>query len=215
MPENLHWETVTPLLKDTLIKVMEEEAFQSFRLVGGTSLSLQLGHRVSVDIDLFTDVAYGSIDFNLIDNFLRKTFSYVSEPTKDVIAMGTSYFIGSNREDTVKLDVYYTDHFIQSELEIGTYRLATIEEIIAMKIDIIQRKGRKKDFWDLHELLITYTPAQMIALHALRYPYNHDEQLIKTNFTDFTEADDDFEPICLKGKYWELIKLDIVNAIQV
>lgn len=214
MPENLHWETVTPLLKDALTKVMEAEVFQSFRLVGGTSLSLQLGHRLSVDIDLFTDAEYGSIDFKRIDNFLRATFPYVSDPTEGIIAMGTSYFTGNSSEETVKLDVYYTDPFIQSLLEIGTYRLATIEEIIAMKIDIVQRKGRKKDFWDLHELITTYTPAKMIALHALRYPYNHDEQLIKTNFTDFTEADDDFEPICLRGKHWELIKFDLINAVR-
>ena len=82
-----------------------------------------------------------------------------------------------------------------------------------MKIDIVQRKGRKKDFWDIHELLGNHTPAQMIALHAQRYPYNHDENLIRTNFTDFSRADEDFDPICLRGKYWELIKLDIVEAL--
>ena len=214
MPESLHWKTVTPLLKDALTKIMEDDVFQSFRLVGGTSLSLQLGHRISVDIDMFTDSEYGSIDFNNIDSVLRKTFPYVSEPKEGVIAMGTSYFIGDNSEETVKLDLYYTDSFIQPALVIGQYRLATIEEIIAMKIDIVQRKARKKDFWDLHELITEYNPEQMIALHALRYPFIHDEPLIKINFTDFTDADDDFDPICLRGKHWELIKLDIVQVMQ-
>ena len=37
---------------------MELEELNSFRLVGGTSLSLQIGHRMSVDIDLFTDAVY-------------------------------------------------------------------------------------------------------------------------------------------------------------
>jgi hypothetical protein len=54
----------------------------------------------------------------------------------------------------------------------------------------------------------------MIELHKTRYPYNHDEGLIRANFTNFTIADDDFDPICLKGKYWELIKYDFVHAIQ-
>lgn len=212
MPEQLHWQTVAPLLKEALFKIMVSELFQSFRLVGGTSLSLQLGHRKSIDIDLFTDAPYESIDFGQIDEFLRKTFPYVSEPLKGVIGIGTSYLIGNDRGDAVKLDLYYTDPFIQPALHLVPYRLATKEEIIAMKIDIVQRGGRKKDFWDLHELMADYSPDQMIALHATRYPYNHEEQTIRANFTDFISADDDFDPICLKGKYWELIKLDIVQA---
>lgn len=54
----------------------------------------------------------------------------------------------------------------------------------------------------------------MIDLHKKRYPYSHKENEIRTNFTNFTIADDDFDPICLKGKYWELIKFDIVPALQ-
>jgi hypothetical protein len=42
---------------------MSEEIFSPFRLAGGTALSLQIGHRKSIDIDLFTDQIYGSIDF--------------------------------------------------------------------------------------------------------------------------------------------------------
>ena len=214
MPDRLFWNTVTPLLKSALTKIMDHGSFQEFRLVGGTSLGLQLGHRSSVDIDLFTDAPYDSIDFTVIDNFLRKTFAYVSVPQPGVIGMGMSYLIGDDENDSIKLDLYYTESFIQPELIITPYRLATIEEIIAMKIDIVQRGGRKKDFWDLHELLGQYSPSQMIALHKIRYPYNHNEGFIRANFTNFTIADDDFDPICLKGKYWELIKYDFVEVIQ-
>ncbi len=214
LPDRLCWNTVTPLLKTALTKMMSSGAFQPFRLVGGTSLSLQLGHRTSVDIDLFTASRYGSIDFSAIDTFLRGSFAYVSEPHAGVIGMGTSYLIGDDKNETVKLDLYYTDIFIQPELVIGAYRLATMEEVIAMKIDIVQRGGRKKDFWDLHELLDRYSPSQMMALHKIRYPFSHKEKTIRSNFTNFTTADDDFDPICLKGKYWELIKLDIIQALK-
>ena len=88
--------------------------------------------------------------------------------------MGTSYLVGKSRTDTVKVDLFYTDAFIQPALEIGPYRLATIEEIIAMKIEVVQRIARKKDFWDLHELLNSHTPSQMIALHEQQYPYGHE-----------------------------------------
>jgi hypothetical protein len=213
MPDRLYWKTVKPLLKEALTILTQHELFQPFRLVGGTSLSLQLGHRMSDDIDLFTDALYDSIDFGAIDTLLRNTFGYVSDLHPGPTGMGVSYLVGNSQKDTVKLDLFYTDTFIQPALEIGPYRLATIEEIIAMKIDIVQRKARKKDFWDLHELLNAHTPSQMIALHEQRYPYNHDEAVIRSNFIDFSRADEDFTPICLKGKHWELIKLDIVQAL--
>lgn len=93
-------------------------------------------------------------------------------------------------------------------------RMATTEEIIAMKIDVVQRVGHKKDFWDLHELLQNYNFSTMLALHLQRYPYWHDKELILKNLTNFELADDDFDPICLKGKYWEFIKEDIVDVVK-
>jgi Nucleotidyl transferase AbiEii toxin, Type IV TA system len=214
MPYKLHWNTVTPLLRSILNQLMSSKLFKSFRLVGGTSLSLQLGHRLSIDIDLFTDAPYGAIDFKELDVYLRNTFPYVSESGIELVGMGTSYFVGNNEEDAVKLDLYYTDSFIQSELIINGIRMASIEEIIAMKIDVVQRGGRKKDFWDLHELIGSYSFAEMVGLHALRYPYSHDAVLIKSNFTAFDNADEDFDPICLKGKYWELIKYEILQFVN-
>jgi len=65
----LHLNTVSDLLWDSLNKLMSVKEFNSFRIVGGTSLSLQLGHRESVDIDLFTDSEYGSIDFDKLEIF--------------------------------------------------------------------------------------------------------------------------------------------------
>ena len=59
----LQYKTVTPLLKKVLQQLMNEPLFTPFRLVGGTNLSLRYGHRLSVDIDLFTDSDYGSLDF--------------------------------------------------------------------------------------------------------------------------------------------------------
>ena len=91
--------------------------------------------------------------------------------------------------------------------------MATVEDIIAMKVDVIQRGGRKKDFWDLHELLDSYPLEKMLELHEERYPYDHNEALILNKFTDFAGADEDFEPICLRGKHWEIVKLDIMEVL--
>lgn len=67
----LYWNTVKPLLKKILNDIINEPVFLPFRLVGGIALSLQIGHRMSVDIDLFTDAEYGSIDFKAIREFLE------------------------------------------------------------------------------------------------------------------------------------------------
>ncbi|NRS87669.1 hypothetical protein HNQ02_000576 [Flavobacterium sp. 7E] len=192
---------------------MQSEIFNDFRLVRGTALSLQIGHRESIDIDLFSDADYGTLDFGSIENYLKENFKFV-DYLDTIPAMGKSYFIGEDKENTIKLDLYYTDSYIQPYIEVDGVRMATIEEIIAMKIDVVQRGGRKKDFWDLHDLLQLYNISQMLDLHEQRYPYTHDRDLIIQNFTSFDQADEDFNPICSKGKYWEFIKEDFEEIIN-
>ncbi|QRR02477.1 nucleotidyl transferase AbiEii/AbiGii toxin family protein [Dyadobacter sandarakinus] len=210
----LYYNTVNDLLGNCLSTLMAAKPFNPFRLVGGTSLSLQLGHRISVDIDLFTDAPYGSIAFEVLEHCLHHTFPYVSYSANILPGIGRSYTVGTDRSNVIKLDVYYTDPFIQPALVLDGIRMATVEEIIAMKMDVIQRGGRKKDFWDLHELLPKYNIDSMLALHQQRYKYIHDKTRILKNLTDFTQANDDFNPICLRGKYWEFIKEDIEEAVD-
>lgn len=91
--------------------------------------------------------------------------------------------------------------------------MATVEEIIAMKVDVVSRGGRKKDFWDLHEVLRQYDIAAMMALHQKRSEYTHDTEIIIRNFTSFDTSDNDFDPICLRGKQWVFIKEDLEDAV--
>ena len=210
----LHYNTITPLLHSILADLMLADVFKDFRLVGGTALSLHRGHRMSVDIDLFTDAEYGSVDFDAIDTYLRSNYSYVDTNNYDVIGMGKCYFIGDSQLKCIKLDLFYTDKFIDEIILIDGLRLASIEEIIAMKMDVILRTGRKKDFWDIHELKDNYSISEMIALHEKRYPYTHDREILKQKFKDFEDADGDFEPDCLRGKYWGFIKLDLIDFIN-
>ena len=210
----LYWNTVSHELRNALLKLMQANEFKEFRLVGGTALSLHLGHRISVDIDLFTDATYRSIDFDAIDSYLRNSFDYVVGDFGGNSGMGKSYLIGGSADQAIKLDVYYSmDPFFQDAIEQDGIRLATIEEIIAMKIDVVQRGGRKKDFWDLHELLPQYNVAAMIDLHRQRFEWTHDPKLILENFTNFQGADQDFDPICLRDKEWIFIKEDLEQAV--
>ena len=193
---------------------MAAKEFDEFRLVGGTGLSLYRGHRESVDIDLFTDAPYDSIDFSKIDSFLRMNYPYVDTSKDDIIGFGKSYFVGESKDNSIKLDVFYTDEFIDAVVVIDGIRLSSVEEIIAMKLDVIQRGGRKKDFWDIHELMDEYSIDKMFSLHEKRYPYGHDEVELKKNFVQFENADGDFDPVCLREKHWELIKIDIIDFVK-
>lgn len=69
-----------------------------------------------------------------------------------------------------------------------------------MKMNVVSRGGRKKDFWDLNMLLTEYPLAEMFALHE--------------RLTDFRMADEDPDPVCLRGLDWSDIKLDLVDAVK-
>jgi hypothetical protein len=210
----MYWNTVNPLLQKVLEETMSADIFAPFCLVGGTSLSLQIGHRMSADIDLFTDAEYGSIDFPAINQFFRDQYPYVDTNAGQEIGLGTSYYVGQSEAEAIKVDIYYIDNFIRPITDQDNIRLASIEDIIAMKLDIIGRGGRKKDFWDLHALQEDYPISHMINLYLERYPYGHSEEDIREGLTSFMIADDDFDPICLLGKHWELIKLDFVQWVS-
>lgn len=212
--ERLHRNTVSDTLWISLNKLMEIEELKNFRLVGGTSLSLQIGHRMSVDIDLFTDSAYDSIDFNRIDEVIGSTFAAVEMGYGGNNSMGKSYFVGTSKEDLVKLDIFYTDSFAFPVLIEQNIRFARLAEIAAMKLEVIGNNGRKKDFWDLHELMEYFSLNQMVEFYEKRYPYSSSKKEIVSQLTFFDSADEDFEPICHRNKYWELIKLDFVEAVQ-
>jgi predicted nucleotidyltransferase component of viral defense system len=215
METHLAYNTVNPLLISTLTDLMRNKTFDDFILVGGTALSLRIGHRISVDIDLFTGNPYDCVDYDAIEACFKAKYSYVNRPdVTNIVGMGRSYYVGNSSKESVKIDLFYTDAFIRPHSLIGNIRIASLDDLVAMKVDVIQRKGRKKDFWDLHELLGRYSLEQMIALHEERYPYSHDKATIINNFTDFEKADEDFNPVCLRGKFWEVIKADFLDEIN-
>ena len=212
--KNLYWNTVAPILKNVLQEIINEPIFKPFRLVGGTSLSLQLGHRISIDIDLFTDAEYGSIDYKAIREFLEIKYPFCVSRSLENVAFGTNFVVGNSITDCVKIDLYYTDDFIEKPIIIEDIRMATANEIIAMKLDVVLRGGRKKDFWDLHYFIDTISLEEMISLFKKRYPYNDDFIKIKKQLVNFEIADTEFEPICLLEKTWEIIKLDFYEFVR-
>lgn len=213
MQQRIYKETTSETLFLILEKIMDCRLLEHTRLVGGTSLSLQLGHRKSVDIDLFTAQDYGTLNFQSIDLWLSENFSYVDSTYFNHAVPGKSYFIGDSEADSIKLDIMYTDPYIRDPIIYNNIRLASSEDIAAMKLEVISDRGRKKDFWDIAELLDHYTLKDLISFYSEMFPWAEGNDLIP-KLTDFGRADDMEDPICLRGKAWELIKLDITEVVN-
>ena len=92
--------------------------------------------------------------------------------------------------------------------------MAAVDDIVAMKMDVIARGGHKKDFGDLHLLHNAYSIEQLLALYTARYPYGASREECLAGLTDFTKADGDPDPVCLENKIWQLIKLDFTDWVK-
>lgn len=197
---------------------MAEPMFNCFRLVGGTNLALRFNHRISTDIDLFTDVEYGSLDFSIFERWFNQKFPYFECTDKsDIIVMGRTYYIGEDSDNAIKLDMMYeNDKFLFDQQLYDGVIYADVREIAVMKMDAIFYGGRKKDFWDLHYLLFDQDMNlnELINLHSQRFFYQHDRDELINRLTDFSKADNEPDPICRLGKSWDIVKLDIIDAVQ-
>src|SRR5690349_3583153 len=81
---------------DLIKKLMADEKFKAFNLVGGTALALMIGHRISVDIDLFSTTAFNApqlgdhltTNYNVQEVQILKNgvFCYVNDVKIDLIA---------------------------------------------------------------------------------------------------------------------------------
>lgn len=211
--KKLHYQTVKPILKSTLERLMQIEEFSPFRLVGGTSLSLRYGHRMSDDIDLFTDAEYRSIDFHKLQDILRQIFPFCKGECGNLVSFGTSYLVGNNKEESVKLDLFYTDTFIRPIEHHDSIRMAAVDDIVAMKMEVVANSGRKKDFWDLHMLHNSYSLEDMLSLYESRYPYGASREECLKGLTNFAIADGDPDPTCLEDRVWQFIKLDFTDWV--
>ncbi|MCD8042459.1 MAG: nucleotidyl transferase AbiEii/AbiGii toxin family protein [Tannerellaceae bacterium] len=211
----LHYDTVSDNLKNYLLRLMSDCTFNCFRLVGGTALSLQLGHRVSIDIDLFTDIEYGTMDTDEISKALQRLFSYIEglESLKQS-SLGYTLRVGDSKDSCIKLDLFYTAEFLFPEEVVDGIRLASLQEIGAMKMSAITTRKEMKDFWDINELIQRYRITDLIKWGIDRDPYVLTKKLILESFGKIDEVDPDVPLKCLKGNYWEFVKEDLLEAIN-
>lgn len=152
--------------------------------------------------------------FNKLEEALLKIFPFVELPAIKEVGMGKSYFIGNNKKELVKLDLYYTDPFVFPCVFEQNIRFSSLKEVAAMKLEVIGQGGRKKDFWDVHELLETYSLADMLDFYIKRNPYGYSKEELLIKMIDFSVAEYEFTPNCFNDKDWEIIKLDFECLVE-
>lgn len=166
----LHLNTINKHLYEILKTVAVLPELKDFYLVGGTSLALQVGHRISDDLDFFTDKSFPVQEVrDLIINRFPNTQILSQKPT------GLTFSLpGENINDPrPKLEIYnWAVKFIRAKIIEDKISLASLEDIAAFKLDAICYRKEKKDFVDIAVLLNKFSFGQMMAFHKEKYPYS-------------------------------------------
>jgi predicted nucleotidyltransferase component of viral defense system len=202
----LHVETVEPSTLELLVTLQRLDSLKDSRLVGGTALSLQYGHRVSVDLDLF--VHDNAADFLTIIREIK------SKGFRMEIRKQSPNILISMIED-IKVDlVNYPYPWIDKEIKERNIVMATDKDIAAMKISAITNRGTKKDFIDLYYLLKNHTLEQILSFYTTKYSDGSIFMALKS-LTYFDDAESDISPRVLDTDYnWKQIKTTITNQVK-
>lgn len=198
----LHYETVDEGTLGLLKQLQSLDILSEMRLVGGTSLALQIGHRKSIDIDLFGIL---NVEFDILIDEL-KTLG-------EVVLLKNSKNIHSLLINDIKVDIVnYNYKWLTNKMTIDNIYFATIEDIAAMKLNAIMGRGSKKDFIDLYFILKNYTLTTLMDFYSKKY---HDGStfLVLKSLAYFEDADEQEMPFMFHNTSWQTIKNNIKKAL--
>lgn len=198
----LQTQTVVPNLLELLKKLMNEELFSEFNLVGGTSLALQLGHRNSIDIDLF-----GNQEINQ-ELFIEKLNSFgnlnVTQSTRNILI---------TKINEIKVDfVNYQYPLLNDFLVIDGVRMLSTKDIAAMKLNAIAGRGSKKDFIDLYFLLEEFSMKEILGFYNQKFN-DGSVFMVQKSLTYFEDANPQLQPQMFKPFDWEICKQKILEEV--
>lgn len=201
----LYLETISTSTLGLLIELQKLNSLKDTRLVGGTALSLQFGHRISVDLDLF---AYNSeFDFfSVVSEIKRKGFNIeIRKQSANVLI---------SMIENVKVDIVnYPYPWLDEKICKNEIFLATDKDIAAMKLAAITNRGTKKDFIDLYCLLKKYSLKQILSFYSAKYNDSSIFMVLKS-LTYFEDAEADILPNILDDKIsWENVKKTIIKEV--
>lgn len=200
---HIHTEAVSLNLLKLLQELMAVDYLRQFYLVGGTALALHYGHRKSIDLDLFSHVAFDaaelrehlSVEFNLSETSSRN-----------------NTVLGQIRQ--IKTDfIAHQYPLIEPVVEIDSLRLASPKDIAAMKLNAIANRGSKKDFWDYAELLTHFSHKELLGAYASKYP-QASQWTAEKSLSYFDDAENDPDPMDLSGRTWAEVKTTILQQLK-
>ena len=201
----LSYQTIKPDTLELLRRLMAEPLFSQTRLVGGTALALQIGHRSSVDLDLSGTIEE---DTDLTTEVLERIGPTV--PGK------CSAHIKTYRVCGVKTDIVGYDRYswIDSPVLEDGLRLASPKDIAAMKVNAIQGRGTRKDFVDMYFLIQNYGLDQVMEFYKTKYP-EYSEYRAMLSLTYFDDAEQNPMPEMFVDVSWEEMKRSILKSVEI
>lgn len=201
----LHYKTVSKSTLELLKKLMTDKLLNDFVLVGGTALALRLGHRISVDIDLFTNQNFNA---NLLLGELQRIYGF----TPDFVAENT---IKGEINEVIVDCLAHRYQWIENYSVIDEIRLAGLKDIAAMKLNAISGNGtRLKDFIDIAYLSTKLSLNEMLQAYQKKYSSNPIIGLKSIVYFDDINFD---EPILMAGgktSQWKEIETRLKQMVN-
>ena len=199
----LHYSAVDAPTLELLKRLMEEPAFSGLRLVGGTALALRIGHRRSIDIDLFGQLESDIYSLSQKLNNIGK--STLLNQTENIHV----YLVNNIKVDMVN----YHYPWLEEVTVIDGIKLASTKDIAAMKLAAITGRGTKKDFIDFFFLLKQFTLKEMLSFYENKYS-DGSIFLVMKSLTYFDDADREQNPVMLQHISWAQVKKTITSSVQ-
>ena len=197
-------QTILPDTLELLKFLASQPELSQTRLVGGTALALQYGHRQSVDLDFFGQLPQEKDD--LIE---------MAKKAGEVTVINRSKAIMQMVINQVKVDfVDYSRYaWIDEPIQGDGFVLASDKDIAAMKVNAIIGRGTRKDFIDLYMLLQHYSLTQIMDFYKQKYPeFSEYRALLSMTYFDDAEMQD--MPKMFIDTSWEEMKKTIVEAVK-
>lgn len=188
-----------------LLKALQKSLLlKDTRLVGGTALALRLGHRLSIDLDLFGRVEG---DTETIAEGLRDDgFDVRLESNGKNIHV---FQINGVKSDIVNYPYPWIDDMVEDE----GVRMADLKDIAAMKIAAITNSGSRKDFVDVYFLLRHFSLKEIMDLYLEKYS-DGSEFLALKSLLYFEDADAQIMPRMLVPATWDEVKQKIATEVK-
>jgi predicted nucleotidyltransferase component of viral defense system len=199
----LQQNAVEPATLELLKGICSSVPFENFALGGGTNLALRLGHRLSVDLDFFTNTPYQN---STIFHAVTTTF-----PAAELLFEQNQTMMFTINH--IKVDfILYPFKWLQPFEKINGARLISLPDIIPMKLQALSNRFSKKDFWDIAFLLKKFSLSEMLEIFISKFP-QVDRGYIIHSLTNFEDAEREQQPIALLPKTWEEIKNELQKAV--